>query len=183
MRVDIAVVGGGIAGIGVAAELSGDGASIVVLEQENGLARHSSGRSAAAFLESYGSPAIRALTRASRPLFDERDAGRPPVLTPRPLIWVGDADNVSTVEALVAGEPLLRGISSEQARALCRRKQHPLGAARRTEAIGTAAAMGCIEIGLGADSPGAQLRAARRLHQPAAVLHAFARRHRVLAHG
>src|SRR5215472_9915080 len=119
MRVDIAVVGGGIAGIGVAAELSGDGASIVVLEQENRLGRHSSGRSAAAFLESYGSPAIRALTRASRPLFDAGEPGRPPVLTPRSLIWVGDADNVSTVEALVAGEPLLRGISSEQARALC----------------------------------------------------------------
>jgi D-arginine dehydrogenase len=119
MRFDIAVVGGGIAGIGVAAELSGDGASIAVLEQEDGLARHSSGRSAAAFLESYGSPAIRALTRASRPLLDAGERDRPAVLTPRSLIWVGDADNVSTVEALVAAEPLLRGISPEQARALC----------------------------------------------------------------
>jgi D-arginine dehydrogenase len=119
MRVDIAVVGGGIAGIGVAAELSRDGGSIVVLEQEDGLARHSSGRSAAAFLESYGSPAIRALTRASRPLFDAAEPGRPPVLTPRPLVWVGDVDNVSTVDSLVAAEPLLRKVSPEQARALC----------------------------------------------------------------
>src|SRR5262249_52781167 len=119
MRVDIAVVGGGIAGIGVAAELSLDGRSIAVLEQEDGLARHSSGRSAAAFLESYGSPAIRALTRAAPPHFAAGGPGRPPVLTPRPLIWVGDAENVSTVEHLVAAEPLLRTITPEQARTFC----------------------------------------------------------------
>jgi D-arginine dehydrogenase len=119
MRVDIAIIGGGIAGIGVAAELSRDGASVVVLEQEERLAHHSSGRSAAAFLETYGSPEIRALTRASRPLLDVTEPDRPPVLSPRPLIWVGVAANVSTVDDLVAAEPLLRPVAPEQARELC----------------------------------------------------------------
>src|SRR5258706_12539605 len=100
MRVDVAVVGGGIAGISVAAELSGHG-RVIVLEQEDRLAYHASGRSAAAFLESYGSAPIRALTQESRPLFDAMAAEGAPVLTPRPLLWVAPAAKVSHVEELV----------------------------------------------------------------------------------
>jgi D-arginine dehydrogenase len=119
VRVDIAVVGGGIAGTGVAAELAGDGAAVAVLEQEERLAHHSSGRSAAAFLESYGSPEIRALTKASRPIFDQSEPGRPPVLTPRRLLWVADAAHVSDVDNLVVAEPVLRRIEPDRARRLC----------------------------------------------------------------
>ena len=86
MDVDVAVVGGGIAGMSLAGELSRsdpdrDRLRVIVLEQEAQLAYHATGRSAAAFLESYGSPEIRALTRASRPLFD---AASPPKPTHRP---------------------------------------------------------------------------------------------------
>jgi D-arginine dehydrogenase len=119
VRFDVAVVGGGIAGISVAAELGGDDIRVVVVEQEERLAHHASGRSAAAFLESYGSPEIRALTRASRPYLSMVEADEAPLLNPRPLVWVAGVGHESTVERLVATEPLLRAISPEEARALC----------------------------------------------------------------
>jgi D-arginine dehydrogenase len=133
MRVDIAIVGGGIAGMSVAAELSRDPSlRIAVLEQETQLAYHASGRSAAAFLETYGGPDIRALTRASRPLFDPDDLdGADPdgagysdgsgeaLLTSRPLLWVASRDHVDELAELVRAEPLLRPIDAARARALC----------------------------------------------------------------
>jgi len=120
--IDVAIVGGGIAGVSAAGELArAGGLSIAVLEQEAQLAYHTSGRSAAAFLESYGSPEIRALTRASRPLFDaassEPDA--PPLLTPRPMIWLAPQNQVEELEHLLASEPLLRRIAEAGVRALC----------------------------------------------------------------
>ena len=110
--VDVVVIGGGIAGVGVAAALGAD-VSVAVLEQESELAYHASGRSAAAFLESYGSSEIRALTKASRPMF------APGVLAPRPLLWIGDDSGAAQVERLLAAEPVLRRADDVDARALC----------------------------------------------------------------
>ena len=52
-KFDIAVIGGGIAGISVAARLSKH-AKIGLWEQEDFLAHHSSSRSAAVFISDYG---------------------------------------------------------------------------------------------------------------------------------
>ena len=68
--VDVVVIGGGIAGVAAACELALAGCSVVLVEQEAQLAHHTTGRSAAVFLESYGPPPVRALSRASRPMFD-----------------------------------------------------------------------------------------------------------------
>jgi D-arginine dehydrogenase len=123
MDVDVAVVGGGIAGMSVAAELARHpGTRVAVLEQEAQLAYHSSGRSAATFLETYGSPAIRALTRASRPLFEAFDADgeAAPLLTPRPLLWVASTDAAAAeVDDLVGAEPLVRKLDVAQAHQTC----------------------------------------------------------------
>src|SRR5512136_482424 len=54
-----------MAGASAGYELSGDG-RVAVLEREDQLAFHSTGRSAAILMETYGNAAIRALTRASR---------------------------------------------------------------------------------------------------------------------
>jgi D-arginine dehydrogenase len=117
VEIDIAVVGGGIAGITVAAELAqGTGCRVALLERESQLAFHASGRSAATFLETYGSPAIRALTRASRDAFD---AGDRPLLTPRPLVWVAPAPDAPKLRQLLDVEPKLREASEEEARRLC----------------------------------------------------------------
>lgn len=61
---DIAVIGAGIAGASIAAEI-GDAASVVVLEAEDLPGYHSTGRSAAFWEECYGGPELVPLTLAS----------------------------------------------------------------------------------------------------------------------
>ena len=63
---DIVIIGGGIAGISLAARLAAD-QSVIVLEAEDQLAYHSTGRSAAMFIRNYGPPVIRRLNRLSEP--------------------------------------------------------------------------------------------------------------------
>ena len=65
---DLIVIGAGIAGASVAARLAPH-RSVLLLERESQPGYHSTGRSAAMFMESYGPPAVRALTRASRQFF------------------------------------------------------------------------------------------------------------------
>jgi len=65
---DIAIIGAGIAGTSLAALVSAH-RSVLLLEREPQPAYHSTGRSAAMFMESYGPPAVRALTRASRAFY------------------------------------------------------------------------------------------------------------------
>ena len=64
MKADIVVVGGGIAGAGIAAELVGH-ASVVLVEAEDVPGYHSTGRSAAFWHETLGGPLVRPLTVAS----------------------------------------------------------------------------------------------------------------------
>ncbi len=74
-RWDAIVIGGGIAGVSAAAELAARSARVVVLERESQLAYHTTGRSAALYLENYGHPAIRPLSRASRTIFSSPPDG------------------------------------------------------------------------------------------------------------
>jgi D-arginine dehydrogenase len=66
---DILVIGGGIAGISAAASLS-TSARVTVVEAEEQIGFHSSGRSATMVHYALGDRIIRALTLASRPFFD-----------------------------------------------------------------------------------------------------------------
>ena len=59
MDVDVIVIGAGIAGASVAAELALH-RSVLILEAEDSPGYHTSGRSAATFIENYGAPAVRA---------------------------------------------------------------------------------------------------------------------------
>ena len=109
MNVDVAVVGGGIAGASVAYELAAR-ATVVLLEAEPTTAFHTTGRSAAVFTENYGSAAIRALTIASRPfLSTPPDAFTDqPLLAPRGALWIGRADQQDRLDALhAAGSALV----------------------------------------------------------------------------
>lgn len=112
---EIVVVGGGIAGVSVAAELAARYA-VTLLEREPELAYHTTGRSAAMFLESYGSPEIRAVTQVSRPLID---AVPHPVLTPRPEVFIARADQVAALDALLDRLPWLERLDTARAVALC----------------------------------------------------------------
>ena len=78
------VIGGGIAGISAAARLSAE-AQVTVLEMEDGLGYHASGRSAAMFEENYGLPSTVALNRASSAFFHTENGG---YLNPRGFMVV-----------------------------------------------------------------------------------------------
>uniref|UniRef100_UPI00333F5287 NAD(P)/FAD-dependent oxidoreductase n=1 Tax=Castellaniella defragrans TaxID=75697 RepID=UPI00333F5287 len=88
---DFAVIGAGMAGASVAWRLAGAGASVMVLERESAPGYHSTGRSAAMFMESYGTGQIRALTRASRAFFEQPPQGfcTHDLLHPRGVLYVG----------------------------------------------------------------------------------------------
>ncbi len=85
MRCDFAIVGAGIAGVSLAARLAAHG-SVLLLERESQPGSHSTGRSAAMFMESYGPPQARALTRASRATY--LAPSLLPILSPRGALYV-----------------------------------------------------------------------------------------------
>lgn len=97
---DFAIVGAGIAGASTGWELSAR-APTVLLERESQPGYHTTGRSAALYMETYGTPAIRALTRASRAFFDQPPAafGDDPILTPRGVMHVAAAAQADLLEA------------------------------------------------------------------------------------
>ena len=88
---DVAVIGAGMAGASLAAEVAARGASVVLVEAEAAPGHHTTGRSAAAYTPAYGNPTVRAVTARSREHFDRIAAhlGHP-VLTPRPALYVAD---------------------------------------------------------------------------------------------
>lgn len=88
---DYAIVGAGMAGASVAYRLAREGASVIVLEREPQPGYHSTGRSAALFMETYGTAHTRALTRASRDFFlnPPSSFSESPILTPRGALYVG----------------------------------------------------------------------------------------------
>ena len=121
---DFIVVGAGIAGASVAYELQGHG-SVVLLEREALPGQHTTGRSAAFLVESYGSAVVGRLTRAGRHFFEKPPEGftEHPLVTPRPVLWIGRADQRKSLdEALASGRErgaLLREVDVVEARALC----------------------------------------------------------------
>ena len=86
-------------GASVAWRLAGQ-RRVVLIERESQCGYHTTGRSAALFMESYGPPGVRALTRASRTFFEQPPAGfaEVPLLGPRGVLhaWATDVDDPAT---------------------------------------------------------------------------------------
>ena len=95
---DCIVIGAGIAGASVAAELAPH-MRVLLLERESQPGYHTTGRSAALFTVAYGPPVIRALSRASARFFDAPNSPHldHPLLTPRGAIFVGRKDQEASV--------------------------------------------------------------------------------------
>lgn len=93
VRADFIVVGAGIAGASVAYWLAPHG-RVVILERESQPGYHSTGRSAALFIETYGPAPVRSLTCASRRFFASPPAGfsESPLLRPRGELLVGSVE-------------------------------------------------------------------------------------------
>lgn len=95
-RFDIVIVGAGMAGASLAAELgniNGGQGRVLLLEAESRPGYHATGRSAAFWNESYGGPGVQPLTTASGPLLQELG-----LLRQRGALTIGRAGQEARVE-------------------------------------------------------------------------------------
>lgn len=120
---DYAVIGAGIAGASVAYHLARHG-SVILIERESQPGYHSTGRSAAMFMETYGTQAIQALTRASRDFYQHPPEGftEHPLLAPRGVLYIADHEQKDLLHSihntLSSNAPNVRLINAQEALAL-----------------------------------------------------------------
>ncbi|MET0362098.1 MAG: FAD-dependent oxidoreductase [Sphingobium sp.] len=100
---DMLVVGGGMAGMSIAALLAEHG-RVILLEAEDTPGYHATGRSVAFWTESYGGPAIQPLTSASGPMLADPDPalGMAGFLAPRGALHIGPDKATGDADAFVA---------------------------------------------------------------------------------
>lgn len=108
---EFVIIGAGIAGASIAYWLAPH-ASVILLERESQPGYHSTGRSAALYMESYGPPQVRALTCASRAFFDHPPAGfaEHALLTPRGALFFASEDQLTELDA---HEAIVRSVSDK----------------------------------------------------------------------
>lgn len=111
---DIVIVGGGMAGASLGAELAGE-ARVLLLEMEDRAGYHATGRSVAFWEETYGGAAVQPLTTASGPLLSapDPDFHDRSFLSPRRTLHVGRAGDEGHRDALMtefAGKVVLEPV-------------------------------------------------------------------------
>jgi D-arginine dehydrogenase len=155
---DIAIIGAGIAGASLAAELSAH-RSVLLLEAEAHPGYHATGRSAAFWDECYGGVGVQPLTSASGRFLANPPAGFAdgPLLNPRGAFYVGTDGQMPLADAMLA-EFVNSSVTIERAsRALVARKL-PGARAEWTQGLWVP---GCQDIDVGA-LHAAYLRQAKR---------------------
>ncbi|HUG46513.1 MAG TPA: FAD-dependent oxidoreductase [Sphingomicrobium sp.] len=105
---DVLIVGGGIAGASLGAQIAPH-LRVAIVESESQCGFHSTGRSAAFYLESYGGPVVARLTAASRALL----ASPPPEFADQPFLRVRGAlhlthDELPRLPEGIEGRPIER---------------------------------------------------------------------------
>lgn len=97
---DIAIFGAGIAGASLAWRLAPH-RSVALIERESQPGYHSTGRSAALFMESYGPPMVRALTRASREFYQNppADFASTPLVKPRGVLYLATPEQSAKLQS------------------------------------------------------------------------------------
>lgn len=102
-KADIAIIGAGIAGASLAAEVAPH-ALVLLIEAEDHPGRHSTGRSAAFWSETYGGPFIQPLTTASGQFLTKPPSGfsERPFLTPRGAIHIADEQGLPILHKLAS---------------------------------------------------------------------------------
>lgn len=95
-RYDVAIVGAGIAGASLAAELA-EHVSVLLIEAEDAPGYHATGRSAAFWSETYGGPGVQPLTSASGSYLQAHG-----FLQPLGSLHIGRAEDGAAADAFVA---------------------------------------------------------------------------------
>ena len=139
---DVVILGAGIAGASLAWRLA-PYRRVLLVERETQPGMHSTGRSAAMFMESYGPPQARALTRASRAFYAMPPAGFSdlPILKARGVLYVAQPGQQDLLEnhftQLSATSPTLERWSATQtlAAAPCLRPAQVLAAIHEPDAM------------------------------------------------
>jgi D-arginine dehydrogenase len=114
---DVIVIGAGMAGSGVAAELSST-CKVALIEQEAQPGYHATGRSAALHSEVYGNACIRSITRASREFFLSGADGHS-FASARRCVHMARADQLDMLDELQGQpsvEPFVFRITGDQLR-------------------------------------------------------------------
>ena len=98
-RCDFLVVGAGMAGASAAFWLAERG-RVVVLEQEDVAGYHTTGRSAAMYMQTYGGPLTKGLAVTGRSFLTDppSDFAASPLLSSREVLYVGRADQIDVLD-------------------------------------------------------------------------------------
>jgi D-arginine dehydrogenase len=107
-RFDAIVIGAGMAGATAAAHLATT-MKVALLEAEESAGYHTTGRSAAIWIQNYGPADVRKLSAASRAFFENPPPGfaAAPIFSPRPVVTLAPEEQRATLEAMLnAGEGL-----------------------------------------------------------------------------
>ncbi len=101
---DIAIIGAGIGGASTAWALleAAPHLRIALIEMEDRPGYHTTGRSAAVWIESYGGPGIVPLSKASREFFGAPPEGFGPLLDHRPDLFIEGPEDAGALDRLAA---------------------------------------------------------------------------------
>jgi len=112
---DVVIIGAGMAGASAAALLA-EHMQVLVLEAESYPGYHTTGRSAATFIENYGPPSVRAMTRASRDFLRAPPEGFTdgPLLGERGLIYAASACELDALDEELAAATGMERLTAEE---------------------------------------------------------------------
>jgi len=106
--VDYLIIGAGIAGASAAYELAKE-ANVILIEKETQLAYHSTGRSAAIYMQAYGNKTVRGLTRNSYEFYTNPPKG----FSDKPLLRERGAIFLATKEQKILAEQHYKEMKNE----------------------------------------------------------------------
>jgi D-arginine dehydrogenase len=116
---DVVVIGAGMAGATAAAFLSTE-KHVALIEAEEVAGYHTTGRSAAIWIQNYGPPDVRELTRLSRPFYETPPAGFTDIslIRRRPVLLLATAAQLPELESAIAAGQGIRRVTVQDAHAL-----------------------------------------------------------------
>ncbi len=116
---DALVIGAGIAGATAAAHLAAN-RRVALIEAEDQAGYHTTGRSAAIWIQNYGPAVVRRMTALSRGFFEAPPPGftETPIMLHRPVLFLAPEEQMAQFRAMLDSGIGLREITMAQARAM-----------------------------------------------------------------